>query len=363
MKLLYTFFSLLFFLFIGETDPQVVSIVHNLPSELKVGDRVLITLDIDKSTLSGFGLIELKFPDNCVVGAGDIGNASFTFENNKVRIVWMKMPDVPMLHVSYYLTYTGEPGVALDFHGAFSHIEDNYRVDEEIPSHPIITNDTETLWPVNSSQLAVIENITELQPESIPSISFTPQETIITDHNDAVAQTEFKSEEPVKVEEIVKTEEPVREVETIAVQEPVVTHQDVSSPETVTAVVTPDHKNPKSTEVLDQPIIPDRQDTPSDYPSRMIYFRVQLLAAHKTVNKSFLASTYGFKNEFNIEHHNGWLKYVTGMFETPELARAHRDYLNSSCHDLPGPFITAYHNGERISVQEALMLQSTAYRN
>ena len=356
MKLLYTFFSLLFFLFVGKTDPQVVSIVHNLPSELKINDRVLITIDIDKSTLSGFGLIELKFPANCVVGAGEIGNASFTFENNKARIVWMKMPDVPMLHISYYLTYTGEPGVALDFHGTFSHIEDNYRVDEEIPSHPIITNETETVWPVNSSELAVIENISELQPESIPPISFTPLESEITDHNDAVAQTEYKTEEPVKVEEIVKAQEPFVVAQEIEVKETPIQ-------ETPIQEVAPKKKNPKSTEVLDQPIIPDRQDTPSDYNRSMIYFRVQLLAAHKTVNKSFLASTYGFKNEFNIEHHNGWLKYVTGMFDTPELARAHRDYLNASCHDLPGPFITAYHNGERISVQEALMLQSTAYRN
>jgi|GEM_PF-1659231 len=340
MKILYTFFSLLFFLFVGETDPQVVSIVHNLPSEIKVGERILITIDIDKSTLSGFGLIELKFPDNCVVGAGDIENASFTFENNKARIVWMKMPDVKMLHLSYYLTYTGEPGVALDFHGTFSHIEDNYRVDEEIPSHPIITNNTETIWPVNSSELAVVENITEAAPESIPHISFTPQETIITDHNDANNQTAFQSN-PVE-------EQPITEVPVKIKEEP---------KEEVIAST-----NVEEVKVNDQPIIPDRQDVPEDYSAGQIYFKVQLLASHKTVNKSFLASTYGFKNEFNIEHHNGWLKYVTGMFDTPELARAHRDKLNASCHDLPGPFITAYHNGERITVQEALMLQSTAYR-
>lgn len=340
MKLLYTLFSFLFFLFVGKTDPQVVSIVHNLPSEIMVGERILVTIDIDKSSLSGFGLIELKFPDNCVVGAGDIGNASFTFENNKARIVWMKMPEVKMLHVSYYLTYTGEPGVALDFHGTFSHIEDNYRVDEEIPSHPIITNNTETIWPVNSSELAVVENITEAAPESIPHISFTPQETIITDHNDANEQTAFQA---------------IREEE-----QPQLITQVKSEEKTTTEIV--NQPAIEEVKVTDQPIIPDRQEVPSDKASGQIYFRVQLLASHKTVNKSFLASTYGFKNEFNIEHHNGWLKYVTGMFDTPEMARAHRDKLNTSCHDLPGPFITAYHNGERITVQEALMLQSTAYR-
>lgn len=336
MKLLFTLFNFLFFFFVGTTDPQVVAIVHNLPTELKIGERVLISLEIDKSNLSGFGLIELKFPDNCIVGAGELDNASFTFENNKARIVWMKMPDVKTLHVSYYLTFTGSTATAIDIHGSFSHIEENYRVDEEIPSHPIISNETETIWPVNSLELAVINNIEEAKPEEIPHLSFTPQETVITDHNDAINQKEFQAT--------------VEEVATTTTKSMVIVE---------TTVVQADQNEVK---VLDQPVIPDRQDTPADYSNLSIYFKVQLLASHKTVNKSFLATTYNFKNEFNIEHHNGWLKYVTGMFETPEAARAHRDELNKTCHDLPGPFITAYKNGERITVQEALMLQSTAYR-
>lgn len=313
-------------MFLGTTEPLQVSIVHNLPTELKVGERVLISIEIDKADVTGFGLIELNFPQNCVVGAGELDGASFTFENNKARIVWMKMPDAKTLHVSYYLTYTGATATAIDIHGTFSHIEENYRVDEEIPSHPVISNENETIWPINSAELAVIENIEETKPEDIPHISFTPIESVITDHNDAASQTEFMQAEP----ELAQTENKKDEVE-----------------------------------VTDQPVIPDRQDTPADYSSTSssLYFRVQILASHKTVNKSFLASTYNFKNEFNIEHHNGWLKYVTGMFETAEAARANRDELNTICHDLPGPFITAYKNGIRITVQEALMLQSTAYRN
>lgn len=89
-------------------------------------------------------------------------------------------------------------------------------------------------------------------------------------------------------------------------------------------------------------------------------FRVQILASHKVVDKTFLSRFYGFKNTFNIEHHNGWEKYVTGEFKNLEEARQLRQEIAQAHPLLPGPFVTAYKGNERISVTEALQLQMTA---
>ncbi|MFN0031815.1 MAG: hypothetical protein ACKVOR_06630 [Flavobacteriales bacterium] len=93
-------------------------------------------------------------------------------------------------------------------------------------------------------------------------------------------------------------------------------------------------------------------------PETGITYKVQILAAHRVVNKTFLKKTYGFTQAYNIENIDGWVKYTTGKFIEYKQARAARETLKSKHGKLPGPFVTAYSDGERITVQEALLLSS-----
>lgn len=87
-----------------------------------------------------------------------------------------------------------------------------------------------------------------------------------------------------------------------------------------------------------------------------VSYKVQILAAHRVVNKTYFKQRHGFGEQFNIENHEGWVKYTTGKFEEYKNARDERERLRSSYNTLPGPFVTAYNNGERITVQEALLI-------
>ncbi len=91
-------------------------------------------------------------------------------------------------------------------------------------------------------------------------------------------------------------------------------------------------------------------------PESGIVFRVQITAAHREVGGEYFASRHGFHESFNIERHEGWIKYTTGSFTQYQEARNKRASLISAGHRLPGPFVTAYNNGQRITVQEALMI-------
>jgi hypothetical protein len=87
-----------------------------------------------------------------------------------------------------------------------------------------------------------------------------------------------------------------------------------------------------------------------------ITFKVQITAAHREVGKAYFVSRHRFNGEFQLERHQGWVKYVTGRYSTYKEARDQRiDYVSAG-HNFPGPFVTAYNNGERITVQEALMI-------
>jgi hypothetical protein len=87
-----------------------------------------------------------------------------------------------------------------------------------------------------------------------------------------------------------------------------------------------------------------------------VSYKVQILAAHRVVDKSYLKKTFSFEEDYNIEHHNGWVKYTTGSYAQYKDARDARVKITSESNKLPGPFVTAYNDGERITVQEALLI-------
>ena len=87
-----------------------------------------------------------------------------------------------------------------------------------------------------------------------------------------------------------------------------------------------------------------------------ITYKVQIMAAHKVVDKTYFSNRFSFTDNFNIENHEGWVKYTTGKFTEYKDARDARVKITSAHSKLPGPFVTAYNHGERITVQEALLI-------
>ena len=96
-------------------------------------------------------------------------------------------------------------------------------------------------------------------------------------------------------------------------------------------------------------------------PEKGIAYKVQITAAHREVGRDYFIGRHRFHEPFSIERHEGWIKYTTGTYGQYREARDKRIALVAAGHELPGPFVTAYNNGERITVQEALMLSSQTW--
>jgi hypothetical protein len=93
-------------------------------------------------------------------------------------------------------------------------------------------------------------------------------------------------------------------------------------------------------------------------PENGVNYKVQISAAHREVGKDYFAERHRFNGDFSIERHEGWIKYTSGRFTRYNDARDQRTAYISAGHDFPGPFVTAYNNGQRITVQEALMISN-----
>lgn len=98
---------------------------------------------------------------------------------------------------------------------------------------------------------------------------------------------------------------------------------------------------------------PEVTSTPS--PEKGVTYKVQVGAGHQTVSKNYFASKFNLNESVAIENHDGWIKYIVGKFTEYKQAK---DKRNDIRNNIKTAFVTAYNQGKRITVQEALMISN-----
>lgn len=86
-----------------------------------------------------------------------------------------------------------------------------------------------------------------------------------------------------------------------------------------------------------------------------VSYTVQVAAMRRRVETTYYESTFKL-DKVNAEQVDGLNKYTTGSFTTYQDARNSRETVRTK--GVVGPFVVAYNNGKRITVQEALMITS-----
>ena len=335
-------------------------------------NEYLVRLKVNNNRISGFGKILEILPDNCSTNRDNDGGAVITQDNNSIKFVWFEVPVAPSFEVSYRVLCISDGTVPV-IRGQLSYTENGtpFTVDvtqTQTPADliPAQTNQIVENTPVseasavNTSETSsdsinenkAVENTAQVPEVSTVAATVTPQNNTEStakveqmpaansnNNNNAVAEnklTESTSESQVTT----------KSQENIAVKEPV--KSDKSSEL--------QSKNEESTVVAKVNGSTVSAVTALPSAEKGITYKVQILAAHRIVDKSYLKKKFSFEEEYNIEHHNGWVKYTTGNFTQYKDARDARVKITNQSDKLPGPFVTAYNDGERITVQEAILI-------
>lgn len=256
----------------------------------------IVNILVSKQDKEKFAKIEESVPEGYNAVALHTNDAIFTFKNQKVKFLWMNLPASSDFYISYRLIPKNGTGFKVPvLNGTFSFMAG----DKTISVNILQTNN----------------DIADLNPGQIKSL---------------VAELKSKPQGEIT--------EPQENVKPVIVKEPVSQRSEqVTASKNVSVKI----RKGANTYLLQ--------------PDSGIYYRIQIAAGHKPIDIKRYFKKFNLDLQVNKENHEGWIKYSIGSFKVYKDARDYRVHIwNTTVID--DAFVAAYNNGDRITVQEALMV-------
>ena len=272
------------------------------------GEKVfLVTLLVIKEANQKYTKIEETIPAGYTAANVDSKNGIFTYKDQVAKFIWMDLPPEPYFTVTYKLIPeegTPQGPASLHLAGAYSYMLNDRTFTSGIPERK------ESLAGLNKDQVHTL----------------------------------------------------LREVNTQAAEQPVLIASSTKPAESTTPSTAPPTTTPTTPTKIPstssassvKPITITNTTGDLLTPESGIYYRVQIAAGHKPVNTQRYFRKYRLEYSVMKEIHDGWLKYSIGSFPEYKDARDYRVHLSNTT-TINDAFIAAYNNGNRITVQEALM--------
>jgi len=245
-----------------------------------------VSLQIEKENIEGFVKIEELIPSGFTAAEAQSAGATFSFTDDKVKIMWVAMPNDKIISVSYKLIASNSSSGNYNLSGALSYMQD-----EE-----------------NKKYLIDNSSFSYKAPEIVTQKIEEPKK------EEPIIKEEPKKEIPVKNE--IKKEEPIKE-----------------------------EKNTNA-KISNIPL-----------PEKSVKYKVQIAAAHQNISDAHFKNKYNLNDKIAREMHEGWNKFTVGGYPTYKDARDKRNSIWSN-NKITDAFVTAYNNGVRVTVQEALMISN-----
>ena len=298
-----------------DTTTQLQSDVVCTRTLTPLGDgKYFVEVSVYGVETDGFAKIREEISAGFRIKEDASGEAIVTLEENGIKYVWFEQPSDPNHSVSYTLTSTSTSEFP-EIDGKFSYVANNQPMEISIVQQEMI----------NSRDFG--GNDTEPGTETTINPNEGNTEEVIVIEGDKVNELAIEVAMNATEDQLEEIKKPVLEV---AANTPLVEEEVYADSST------------------------DTTNTPS--PEEGVNYKIQLAATHKYVAASKFKTNHKFAAAIQTENHEGWTKFVTGSHNEYKSARDARNNINAEYSKFNGPFVTAYNNGERITVQEALMV-------
>lgn len=141
-----------------------VSVNVGVPSEVNAGAEFDVELTLQKGSIESFARFQQDLPNGLTAQVVDPANANFSFENQKIKIIWLKLPSEKELKVLYRLRVDERLKGVFDLKGVFSYIDDNQRKSVSVVSSSIVIKQSSRIDPNLIVDIKDFQQMVPVQP-------------------------------------------------------------------------------------------------------------------------------------------------------------------------------------------------------
>jgi hypothetical protein len=151
---------------------------------IAAGEEVLVTVEINKGNISGIAKFVEEIPEGLTAYEGNSAatNGVFTFEQQKLKIVWLNVPKESVFKVTYKLRASGEIKKDYRIIGKFSYLVSEVR-EEFFLSEGVITGyaKADANLQASAAKSFVVENVVSASSTKVDSSSVNVQPIVKTE--------------------------------------------------------------------------------------------------------------------------------------------------------------------------------------
>ncbi len=373
-----------------------VTLKMDAPNEVNAGSEFVVEVIIEKNTIEGFARFQQELPTGFTAESIDNGGADFSFEMQKVKFFWLILPSNEEIKIKYNVKVDNTVSGDFIIKGLFSYIDgekkstdlDPFKI-RVIPSDEVANNENnlnnqrgisvKRQEPFVNSKGEIIVNLL-VNKGDLPADQFAKvQETVPEGYQAESIETKdaiftYKSNEVKFLWMTLPAEQE------FLISYKLVPNSGNSSgnlalngsfsyikdgvTQTVDIVETSDYladnnATDKTNDIVQNSGIENSQNDIDE--AKTVSYKVQIAAGHKRLKsiKRYFRKLKMTEN-VSVEMHEGWRKYTVGKYNLYKEARDHRVNVwnNTKINDA---FVSAYNNGQRITVQEALMIANQSW--
>ncbi|HHJ10156.1 MAG TPA: hypothetical protein ENK25_04605 [Bacteroidetes bacterium] len=302
-------------------NQQIISsglvVYRQQPEKAKDGSGWIVRILVKRGFVKKLARVEETIPSGYIAENIDGKGSIFSYRSGKLKFIWMTMPEDTILVVAYKLV----------------------PMDKNVPEPPLVTGTFS--YMLNDRPVSKI--IIPVQ-EKIPLHASGKEYASLLAKLDKTTESQMTAETSAKPLQKSNTE---------------------GSTQTATVLTTPpsssvsQEKKPAGNREETKIVSENKPGQPMEivqHPASAaegIYFRVQVLATRNPVQIERYIRKHHIPGKIYREEVNGLFKYTTGIFALYKDARAFVRHMKETT-DIDSAFVTAYDNGKRISVREAL---------
>lgn len=141
-----------------------VAVNLGVPSEVNAGAEFDVEVTLQKGNIESFARFQQDLPNGLTAQAVDPASANFSFENQKIKIIWLKLPSESEIKVLYRLRVDERLKGAFILNGIFSYIEENQRKSVAVSSSSIIIKQSSRIDPNLIVDIKDFQQMVPVQP-------------------------------------------------------------------------------------------------------------------------------------------------------------------------------------------------------